>query len=293
MYMSYTNNPHMPRLRMQAAKLVLEKGLSTREAAKYTGFNQSSIVRWVKEAKVSNLLTIPTQSSRPNHHPNEIPSEIRQRILSMRIERDQCADILHHRLRQEGLEVSLSSVKRTLKRNNLSRFSPNKKWHQSLPRPVPEKPGILVEIDTTWDVKDNLRLYVYTLLDVCSRWAFAYPSLVSNTATSITFLKKAKLAAPFSFQTIQTDHGSEFAKRFTQRAEYQGFTHRHTRIRTPNDNAHLERFNRTIQQECLYRIPRSLKSYQKNIPEYLEYYNTQRPHMGLAMKTPLEVMQSY
>ncbi|MCH7660077.1 MAG: transposase [Euryarchaeota archaeon] len=70
-------------------------------------------------------------------------------------------------------------------------------------------------------------------------------------------------------------------------------THRHSRVRTPNDNAHLERINRTIQDECMSRIPRSLRSYQKEIPEYLHYYNTERPHMGLNFKTPTEVLRSY
>jgi len=69
-------------------------------------------------------------------------------------------------------------------------------------------------------------------------------------------------------------------------------SHRHSRIRTPNDNAHIERFNRTIQDECINRIPKDFKLWQKEIPEYLRYYNTERPHMGLGMKTPEEIIKS-
>lgn len=293
MYMPYTTNPHLPRLRMQAAKLVINDGWTTRKVARHTGFNQSTIVRWLKEARISNRRIIPTKSSRPHHHPRELTASVRQRVLDLRTERNQCADILHYRLTKEGTKVSLSSVKRIIQRNHLQRFDKHKKWHQYPERPKPEKPGILVEIDTTWDVKNGLRLYVYTLLDVCSRWAFAWPSLKANTFQSISFLEQARRQAPFKFVTLQSDHGSEFATRFTERLLVRGMTHRHTRIRTPNDNAHLERFNRTIQQECLFRIPRSLKSYQKEIPQYLEYYNKERPHMGLNMQTPQEVMRSY
>jgi len=293
MYMPYTTNPNLPKLRMQAANLVIREGWSTRKAARYTGFNQSTIVRWVMEARLSNRNVIPTKSSRPRSHPNALKSEAVRRILEMRGERNQCAEILHHRLNVEGLAVSLSSVKRTLVRHGLTRFSKWKKWHQYPDRPMPEKPGILVEIDTVWDGAPSERLYVYTLLDVCSRWAFAWPCVQINTFRSIDFLKRAQEAAPFSFKTLQSDHGQEFSKRFTQRLEYRGMAHRHSRIRTPNDNAHLERFNRTLQQECLYRISRSLKAYRQAIPEYLHYYNTERPHMGLSMKTPLEVMRSY
>ena len=71
-----------------------------------------------------------------------------------------------------------------------------------------------------------------------------------------------------------------------------GLSHRYSRIKTPSDNDHLERFNRTLQDECLSRIPRSFKSYQKEIPEYLNYSNTERPHMALNMQTPIEILTS-
>lgn len=41
------------------------------------------------------------------------------------------------------------------------------------------------------------------------------------------------------------------------------------------------------------RVPKTLKAYRKAIPEYLDFYNNERPHMGINMQTPLEVMQSY
>jgi transposase InsO family protein len=293
MYMPYTTNPHLPKLRMQAAKLVIDRLWTTRAVARHTGFNQSTIVRWVKETRLSNRKIIATKSSRPHSHPKALASKVVGRILELRAERKQCADILHHRLAAEGINISLSSVKRTISRHNLQRFDKHKKWHQYPPRPMPDKPGMLVEIDTVWDGASTDRLYIYTLIDVCSRWAFAWPYLKANTFKSIAFLERAKVQAPFKFITLQSDHGSEFATRFTERLLLRGMTHRHSRIRTPNDNAHLERFNRTIQAECLRHIPRSLKSYQKEIPEFLKYYNTERPHMGLGMKTPMEVMRSY
>lgn len=295
MYMAYTTNPHLPKLRMQAAKLVLEQGWSTREVARYTGFNQSSIVRWVEKARTTNLRLISTESARPHSHPRSIPREVEQRILELRKERNQCAEILHWRLQKEGVRVSLSSVKRTLKRSGISRFSKWKKWHTYAPRPAPEKPGILVQIDTIHDGTHSYEnpLYIYTLLDVCSRWAYAWPVERISTHTSLAFVRRAQTASPFLFSTLQSDHGPEFSKYFTTQISASGLVHRHSRVRTPNDNAHLERFNRTIQEEYLHHIPRSLKSWQKEIPAYLRYYNDERPHMGLNMLSPLQVMQRY
>lgn len=291
--MSYTTNPHLPRLRMQAARLVLRDGWSTRAVARHTGFDQSSIVRWVKKAHMSNQQSIPTESARPHHHPQQLPTDVVRAILMERYQTRRCAEVIQYQLAKKEIVVSLSSVKRTLRRNHLVNHSKWKKWHQYPERPIPEKPGLLVEIDTIHDGPSGNQLYVYTLLDVCSRWAYAWPSLRINTHQSARFVNMAQEEYPFRFSTIQSDHGSEFSKWFTKRCTAEGIAHRHSRIRTPNDNAHLERFNRTIQEECLFRNGRSLRQWAKAIPEYLRYYNTERPHMGLNMKTPTEVMQRY
>lgn len=296
MYMAYTANPHLPRVRMQAAKLVIEKGWSTRQVARHTGFNQSTIVRWVDKAKLLSSLNIPTESSRPHSHPKQLPDKTVRAILDYRKRYRRCAQVLHYLLVKDGYKVSLSSIKRTLKRDNCSRFSKWKKWHKYPERPKALRPGILVQIDTIWDgyVKD--RLYVYTLIDVFSRWGHALAVNRISAERSFKFIKQTQTISPFKFLTLQSDHGSEFSKHFTKQLTYTGFNHRHSRIRTPSDNGHLERFNRTLQEECLNRIPRSLKSWKKEIPEYLLWYNAGRPHMALDMKSPLEflkVMTSY
>src|SRR3989344_6550397 len=293
MYMSYSNNPHLPRVRMEAVRMV-EQGKSVREVARHFGYTHSAIVKWRQRVRAGqhNLHLVPTRSSRPIHHPRQLSWEVESRILALRDERRQCAEILQHRLSGEGVPVSLSSVKRVLRRAGCSRFSKWKKWHSYPPRPLPSAPGMLVELDTVHDGPSGGQLYLYTMLDVCSRWAYALPSLRINTHRSLRFVDLAREMAPFSLTTLQSDHGSEFSKWFTQRVIERGLAHRHTRVRTPNDNAHLERFNRTIQEECIAKIPRSLMSRREELPEYLRYYNEERPHMGLEMKTPAAILKA-
>lgn len=151
---------------------------------------------------------------------------------------------------------------------------------------------MLVEIDTIHDGDLRERMGMYTLIDVCSRWAYATPTISMNTWKSVGFVGEAQKASPFALKTVQSDHGAEFSKWFTKQIVEQGMAHRHSRIRTPNDNAHLERFNRTIQEECTARIPRDISVWRKEVPEYLWYYNHERPHMGLGMKTPDEMLKT-
>lgn len=292
MYMPYTNNPNLPRVRMEAVKYV-RAGHTTRETATHFGYSQSAIVKWVERGPADlRARIIPTRSSRPHSHPHELRPELVDMILAYRAKRNHCAYVVHHELIQAGYDVSLSSVKRTFRRNEVTRFSKWKKWHVYPARPMPERPGVLVEVDTVHDGAPENRLYLYTLLDVCSRWAYALPVLRINTHRSLRFVEKARTISPFPFTTLQSDHGSEFSKWFTKRIVERGMSHRHSRIRTPNDNAHLERFNRTIQEQCLSRVPRSIENWTREIPEFLRYYNTERPHMGLGMRTPAEVIKA-
>jgi exoribonuclease R len=66
--------------------------------------------------------------------------------------------------------------------------------------------------------------------------------------------------------------------------------HRHTRVRRPNDNAHLERFNRTVQEECFRGMPSTVADLNKVLPPYLRYYNERRLHFGFDLQTPLQVL---
>lgn len=291
--MPYTTYPRQPQIRRDAVRLVAYRGWSMRKVARRLGVEPSTVSRWVKLDPTGGWRLIPTHSCRPHYHPAALNETIVDRILVLRSERNQCAEILHHRLKEEGVVVSLSSVKRILRRHGLTRFSRWKKWHQYPSRPMPEKPGLLVQIDTILDGTPDERLNVYTGLDVCSRFAFALPTEHINTHASWGFVKGIARRAPFTVRTLQSDHGAEFSKWFTKQCLCYGLKHRHSRVRRPTDNGHLERFNRTLQEECLNRIPRSLRRWRKEIPEFLRYYNHERPHMGLEMKTPAEVLRSY
>ncbi len=291
--MPYTKNPGQPRVRRDAVNLVKYRGWSIRKVARHFGVYASTVLRWCEKDVCGGWRLIPTKSSRPHHHPKALNGEVISRILQLRAERDQCAEILHWRLAQEGIALSISSVKRVLRRHGISRYSRWKKWHQYPVRPLPERPGILVEIDAVHEGVSAERLSAYALVDVCSRWGYAEPVLRVNSRATARFVKNAKGVAPFAFQLIQTDHGSEFSKWTTKMLKRVGTDHRHTRVRTPTDNGHVERFIRTLQDECLHRIPRDFRIWRKEIPEFIRYYNAERPHMALKMRTPLEVLRSY
>lgn len=290
--MSYSLNPNLPRVRMEAVKLI-RQGWSTREVARHFGYDQSAVVRWCGRAPTdSRAQVIPTRSSRPHHHPHELSSELIRKIVAQRLKRGRCAEVVHADLVRQGIVVNLSSVKRTLEREGLlKKRSPWKRYHAPVERPQVASVGDLVQVDTIHFVPlRGIRFYAYTLLDVYSKWAYAKITSRINTHYSLLFTEEAQSLSPFAFNMLQSDHGSEFSTWFTENA---GIDHRHSRVRKCNDNAHIERFNRTIQEECFRGLREDPLVYQQALDEYLPYYNTERLHLGLNLKTPLEVMPSY
>ncbi len=287
--MAYTTNPSIPKVRQEAAHAVLYKGWSTRKVARHFGYNQSTIVRWVRRANIFGYHPIPTQSSRPKHHPKQLKKEVVQRIIELRLAHGRTSEVVHKQLQNEGVVVSLNSVRRTIDRSGLmKKRSPWKRYHPPVERPVPLKPGDLVQLDTIHRmITKKKRLYVFVAIDVYSRWVYAKSYARMSAATSVAFVREAQSHASFQFDMLQSDHGPEFGKWFVSQIKK---SHRYTRIGKPNDNAHIERFNRTVQEECLDKVPTDVDAINRALQKYLQYYNYERLHMGIALQFPAQLL---
>ena len=261
------------------------RGWSTRKVARHFGFSQSVVVKWVAKAKILGYHPIPTKSSRPHHHPKQLKDEVVSRIVSLRLKTKRTSEVVHRHLLNEGIKVSLNSVRRTIDRHGLmKKRSKWKRYHPPVDRPYPLKAGDLVEIDTIHRmISEKKRLYVFVLIDVYSRWIYARAYEKMNGRQTIGFVNKAQGKAVFRFQMLQSDHGPEFSKWFISRIQK---SHRYTRIGKPNDNAHIERVNRTIQEECLDKLPNDVLKINCALKKYLQYYNHERLRLGLKLKTP-------
>ena len=289
----YTTNPNMPKVRRDAVNLVKYRSWSMRSVALRFGVQPSTISRWCRKDFCGGWRLIPTKSSRPHTSPNALKKEVVNAIMQKRIGRRRCGQHIYHELKREGVMVSLPSVQRTLDRLGfLNKRSPWKRPHDATPRPVVFNAGALIQLDTVHILApDGTRIYIYTLIDLFSRWAYAEAVSKIGAKESVSFVKRAIKKAPFCFEMIQTDNGSEFSTWFTHSMWQLKISHRHSRVRKSNDNAHIERFNRTIQEECLDRAIKTVLEFKKSLAEYMPYYNTERIHMGINYQTPSEVLR--
>ncbi|MCA9355879.1 transposase family protein [Candidatus Kaiserbacteria bacterium] len=284
----YTTNPKMPKIRRDAVLFANKHGV--RCAARHFGFSPGAIVEWRKKAKVIGLHPIPTKSSRPKHSHRTLDNGLVEKIVDVRLRTKRSSEVVHRVLAENGIHVSLSTVKRTLDRGGYTKKrSPWKRYHPPSPRPLVNAPGALIQADTVHlAVQGKTVLYVFTCIDVYSRWAYARCYTRANCRTATDFIKQAQVAAPFLFQCVQTDNGSEFSTHFTERIQIR---HRHTRVRKSNDNAHVERFNRTLREECLDALPVDHRVINQHLPKYLAHYVNDRHHFGINLVKPVQLLE--
>ncbi len=155
---------------------------------------------------------------------------------------------------------------------------------------LPQLPGDLVQMDTVSIFAAGLKRYIFTAIDVSTRFAFAYAYKSNSSANGNDFLGKFVRVAPFATKRVQTDNGSEFAKHFEQCCQENGLVHFFNYPKHPESNAYLERFNRTIQEQCVNLYIDYLdepEAFNEKLMEYLIWYNTEKPHRGIKNLPPL------
>jgi transposase InsO family protein len=101
-------------------------------------------------------------------------------------------------------------------------------------------------------------------------------------------IQKAREKYPLARPRIISDNGSQFiSKEFNQFIKDVEFTHVKTSVNYPQANGKIERFHRTISEECLrIKSPHTLDGFKIYIEDYVNFYNTKRLHASLNYLTP-------
>lgn len=320
--MAYSTNPNLPKARAIAMRLLIEQSLPVQTVANRCGVHRSTIWLWSckwdelnQQVQLTNdnrptrqagtqfrqaalKWRVPTLSSRPHTSPNAISDATIALVLQVRAQLKRCAEVVwHHLVHKQDVVVSLSSVRRILKRHHcFDGARKNRVRPDSPKRPHVTKPGELVQTDTIHhvDPHSGRRLYFYTVIDLYTRMAHTTLSTRILPGIAAEAVRAAQTAFGFSFDLVQADNGPEYGRYFEQQLQRSGIRTRHSRLHRPNDNAYIERFNRTIQAECIgYYWRRSVPLHRQRdtLAAYLDYYNTKRVHLGIQLQTPSEMLQ--
>lgn len=139
------------------------------------------------------------------------------------------------------------------------------------------------------------RRYIITFTDVYSRFSLAWATTSHASLAAKEFFDLTTFLFPFPIKNVLTDNGYEFMKHFDNELRQLHLTHWHTYPKTPKMNAHCERFNRSIQEEYVdYHASELLNptKFNAGLMKYLLWFNTERPHWGLNLQTPIQFINT-
>lgn len=170
-------------------------------------------------------------------------------------------------------------------------------------------PGYLGSQDTFYvgHLKGVGRVYQQTFVDTYAKVAFAKLYTTKTPITAADLLNDRVLPFLEEHQLpllrILTDRGTEYCGRpeahdFQLYLAINDIEHTKTKAKSPQTNGICERFHKTILQEFYQvtfrkKIYGDLKELQKDLDEWLDYYNVQRTHQGKMCcgRTPMETLE--
>jgi transposase InsO family protein len=148
--------------------------------------------------------------------------------------------------------------------------------------------------DTIERIRDGMRRSIVTFIDPVAHVACAV-GLPSQHATHTARALQWGLSWwPQMPKTLLSDNGSEFAADVARLLKEHGIGRWYTDPKTPKMNAHVERFNRTIQESFVdYHAAllfTDLALFNRTLADWLVCSNAKRPHHSLGQPSPLSFL---
>jgi len=285
---------------------------ATREAF---GAKRSTLFNWwkiYKESGYEEKSLNPGKQVRRINNKREVHPLILKEIRRLRIEicpnmgKAKVKKNLDEYCRKNNLPIySESKVGRIIKdkkiyhhRQKISHFGKIKEIKRSKKERKPndfniKKPGDLVEIDVVVRIVNGVRRYIITAVDVHSRYALAICYNRHNSISAKRFFQKLEIIFPGEIKAVQTDNGSEFHKYFMDYLKEKEIIHYWNYKGKPYRQGHIEKFNRTIQEEFVDWNEMwldDINEFNVKLIEWIDWYNSKRFHWSLNLMTPVDYL---
>jgi transposase InsO family protein len=287
--------------------------VGVRAACRAMGVHHSTYYRWAAKVQRWGLEALRPRERRRPRMPNELGPHLEQRILAFSLAHPGFGPkrIAAELAREKwgGLTISANGIWRVLRRHGLNTRKKRLALvagyaavYERKPEPAePERhieasrPGELVGLDCFYVGRlsgTKGTVWQYTAIDVASSfaWAELHTSPKNPAAKHCSTLVKrvaAELAAAgWRVEAVSTDNGSEFrSHEFVDTLGKLAVEQRRIRAGRPTSNAHVERLQQTILEECwrpsfARSLVPKLTALAKDLKHYLAYYNFDRAHTG-------------
>jgi transposase InsO family protein len=275
-----------------------QRGETLSELSRRHGVAREVLSRWWRTYQAGGLSALQPQSRRPHHSPTRVPTRVVKRVLQLRSARRSAVWIARE------LGLGQGTVQRLLDAHGVNQ----------LPRPVRPKPkryeklrpGELLHLDLKYlpALRNARNDFEFAAVDDFSREAVVSIQTEQTSQAAATFLEHVLDTLPYPIEAVLTDNAFAFTMRhahhahrltrFQQVCAAHGIRHYLLRPYAPQSNGKVERFFRTIDDECLYvRRLFTFAARSRAVADFVWYYNHERPHLSLGGMTPVARRRLY
>jgi transposase InsO family protein len=290
----------MSRARVAVLKVASGESTVTDAATEY-GLSRRHLHRLLARYRQGGLDALQPRSRRPKTTPNAASDDVRQRVIELRTQLvadglDGGPVTIAWHLEREGLRaLSTSTIRRILHQAGLITPQPRKRPKSSYIRFQADQPNELWQSDFMhWRLADGTDTEVLNWLDDHSRYLLSATVHTPVTGDDVVtaFLDAAQRHGPPA--ATLTDNGSVYTSRFTggrNAFEYLlpvlGVRQKNGSPGHPQTQGKIERFHQTLQRWLTARpLATSSPQLQRQLDEFRQHYNEQRPHRALDRQTP-------
>lgn len=161
----------------------------------------------------------------------------------------------------------------------------------------PDAPNQVWVSDITYFKCNGKAYYICVIIDLYARKVIAYKAGKKNSTQLIKTAFKQAYACrqPSPSLIFHTDRGANYcSKTLNDYIKSLGITRSFSRPYVPYDNSVVESFFASLKREELYRKKyRTENELYQAIDDYMEFYNTRRPHAKIQYKTPEQKDREY
>jgi transposase InsO family protein len=290
----------MSRARVAVLKVLADQLSVTAAAAEY-GFSRRHLHRLLLAYREGGLDALEPRSRRPKTNAAATPALVRERVIALR--QTLTADgldagpvtIVWH-LEREGLRApSTSTIRRILRQAGLITPEPRKRPRSSYTRFEMAQPNEMWQSDFIhWRLADGTDVEILNWLDDHSRYLLSctvHRPVRGDDVVAVFLAVIDDYGPPAS---TLTDNGSVYTSRFTggrNAFEYVlpllGVRQKNGSPGHPQTQGKTERFHQTLQRWLRARpTASSTAQLQRQLDQFREHYNEQRPHRALHRRTP-------
>lgn len=280
---------------------------------RHFGIARKTFYKWWREFDEDNLYSLYKLEDR-----SRAPRRVRQRQITLQQElrilalrrrylrygKEKLAVIYAH---EYGEPISAWKIQKTIEKHQLY-YHPKKQAHLARKRVrarafekkrltqlaqlrwYEKKAGYIICLDGLTIYWQNLKRHIFTAIDKYGKVAFARMYTNKSSQSAEDFLFRLHYLLDGQIPRVGHDNGSEFGKLFRSACRRLDIEQYYTRVRTPQDNADNERFNRTLREEFLAmgNLSTEVAGFNRRLTDWLIEYNFRRPHRSLGYKTPVE-----